>query len=188
MKEGDQSRTNSAHSAECRARVAEILADDVEFRIKMKRAEERKEGARRALESFPKVQIEGSRSSRGAPVDVTTHPSSPDKDIDMESADVEIPMPVKWSKRSGKGDLEVDEGVAAKVPLTTSVGTKRGRSSRSSSSSTSSSSHSSSQGEDHKIDGEGDAVMNMNNSPEQHSKEEYKLSISTKGRGRVMNK
>ena len=44
MKEGDQSRTNSAHSAECRARVAEILSDDVEFRTKMKRAEERKEG------------------------------------------------------------------------------------------------------------------------------------------------
>ena len=36
MKEGDQSRTNLAHSAECRARVAETLADDVEFRTKMK--------------------------------------------------------------------------------------------------------------------------------------------------------
>ena len=76
MKEGDLSRTNLAHSAECRARVAEILADDVEFRTKMKRAEERKEGA---MESLPKVQIGGSTSSGGAPVDVTTHPSSPDK-------------------------------------------------------------------------------------------------------------
>ena len=74
--------------------IAEILADDVELRTKMKRAEERKEGARLAVESFPKVQIGGSRSSGGAPVDVTTHPSSPDKDIDMESADVEIPMSV----------------------------------------------------------------------------------------------
>ena len=63
MKEGDQSRTNLAHSAECRARVAEILADDVEFRTKMKRVEERKEGARRAMESFPKVQIGGTSSS-----------------------------------------------------------------------------------------------------------------------------
>ena len=68
MKERDQSRTNLAHSAECRARVAEILADDVEFRTKMKRAEERKEGARRAMESFPKVQIGGSSLSGGAPV------------------------------------------------------------------------------------------------------------------------
>ena len=56
-KEGDQSRTNLAHSAECRARVSEILADDVEFRTKMKRAGERKDGARRAMESSPKVQI-----------------------------------------------------------------------------------------------------------------------------------
>ena len=42
MKKGDQSRTNLAHSAECRARFAKILADDVEFRTKMKRANERK--------------------------------------------------------------------------------------------------------------------------------------------------
>ena len=45
---------------------------------------------------------------------MTTHLSSSAKDIDMESADVEIPMPVKWSKRSREGDLEVDEGVIAK--------------------------------------------------------------------------
>ena len=112
MKEGDHSRTNLAHSAECRARVAEFLADDVEFRTKMKRAEERKEGARRAMELFPKVQIGGSTSSGGAPVDVTTHPSSPDKDNGMEGVDVEIPMSVKGIKRSREGDLEVDEGVA----------------------------------------------------------------------------
>ena len=43
---------------------------------------------------------------------------------------------------------------------TTSVGTKRGRSS--------SSSHSSSQVEAQKIDGEGDAVMHMNNFTEQY--------------------
>ena len=49
--------------ADCRARVAEILADDVKFRTKMKRVEERQEGARRAMESFPKVQIGGSTSS-----------------------------------------------------------------------------------------------------------------------------
>ena len=61
-----------------------------------------------------------------------------------------------------------DEGVAAKVPLTTQVGTKRDRRSSSSSSSSCSSSHSSSQVEDQKIDGEGDAVMHMNNFTEQH--------------------
>ena len=112
---------------------------------------------------------------------MTTHPSSPDKDIHMGGADVEIPMSVKGIKRSREGDLEVDEGVAAKLPFITSVGTKRGRSSSSSSSSTSSSSHSSSQVEDWNIDGEGDALMNMKNSPEQHLTEENKLSISTKG-------
>ena len=183
MKEGDQSQTNLVHSAECTARVAGISADDVEFRTKMQRAEERKEGACRAMESFPKVQIGGSTSC-GAPVDVTTHPSSPDKDIVMEGVDVEIPMSVKGIKRNKEGDLEVDEGVATKVPLTTSVGTKRGRSSSCSSSSTSSSSDSSSQVEVQKIDGEGDAVMHMNNSPEQHLPNEYKLSISTKGEKR----
>ena len=178
----DQSRTNLAHSAECKARVAEILADDVEFRTKMKRAEERKECARRAMDSIRKVQIGGSSSSGGAPDEVTTHSSSPDRDIEMESAEVEIPMSLKGTKRSREGDLEVDEGVAAKVPLTTSVGTKRGRSNSSSSSSTSSSSDSSTQVEDYKIDGEGDAVMHMNVFPwKHHSTKEYKLSISTKG-------
>ena len=79
------------------------------------------------MKSCPKVQIRGSGSSGGAPVYVTTHSSSPDKDIDMESADVEVPMPVKGGiEKSGEGDFEVDEG-AANVPLTTSVGTKRGR-------------------------------------------------------------
>ena len=139
LKEGNQSQTNLAHSAECRARVAEILADDVEFRTKMKRAEERKEGAPREMESFPKVQIGGSTSSGGGPVDVTTHPSSPDKDIDLKGVGVEISMSVEGIKRSREGDLEVDEGVATKVSFTTSVGTKRGRSGSSSCSSTSSS-------------------------------------------------
>ena len=170
----DQSRTKLAHSAECKARVAEILDDDVEFRTKMKRAEERKEGASRAMDSIRKVQIGGSSSSGGAPAEVTTHSSSPDRDIEMESAEVEIPMSLKGTKRSREGDLEVDEGVAAKVPLTTSVGTKRGPSNSSSSSSTSSSSDSSTQVEDHKIDGEGDAVVHMNVFPEkQHSTKEY---------------
>ena len=72
-----------------------------------------------------------------------------------------------------------------KFLLTTSVGTKKGRSS--SSSNNSSSTSSSSQEEVQKIDGEGDAVMHMNNFPEQHLTKEYKLSISTKLRGSVMN-
>ena len=57
MKEGDHSRTNLAHSADCRALVAEILADDIAFRTKMRKAVERKEGARRTMEPFPKVQV-----------------------------------------------------------------------------------------------------------------------------------
>ena len=97
------------------------------------------------MDSFPKVQVGGSSSSGGAPVEVTTHSNSPDKDFDMESADVEVPMSVKGIKRIREGDLEVDEGVAAKVPVTTSVGTKRGRSNSNSSRSTSSSSDSSCQ-------------------------------------------
>ena len=96
-------------------------------------------------------------SSGDAPADVTTQPSSPEKDIEIEGLDVEIPMSVEGIKRSREGDLEVDEGVTTKVPLTTSVGTKRGRSSSSNSSSTSSSSSTIEQ-EDQKIDGEGVAV------------------------------
>ena len=45
MKDGDHSRTNLAHSADCRARVAEILADDIGIRTKMRKAVERKEGS-----------------------------------------------------------------------------------------------------------------------------------------------
>ena len=67
----------------------------------------------------------------------------------------------------------------AKVPAITSVGLKRGRSD--SSSSSSSSSTSTCEQEDQKIDGEGDAVMHMNNFTEQHLTKEYKSSISTKG-------
>ena len=37
LKEDEHSRTNLAHNADCRARIAEILADDVAFRTKMKR-------------------------------------------------------------------------------------------------------------------------------------------------------
>ena len=60
MKEGDLSRTNLAHSTECRARFAEILADNVGFQTKMRKAEERKEGERRLSEPTPKVQVGGS--------------------------------------------------------------------------------------------------------------------------------
>ena len=63
VKKGDHSRTNLAHSAECRARVAEILADDVGIQTKMGKAAERKEGERRPLEPFPKVHVGGSSSS-----------------------------------------------------------------------------------------------------------------------------
>ena len=55
-KEGDHCQTTLAQSAECRARVAEILADDVGFQTKMRKAQERKEGGRRPLEPFPDVQ------------------------------------------------------------------------------------------------------------------------------------
>ena len=110
---------------------------------------EQEVGARRAKESFLTVHIGSSTSSGGAPVDVTTNPSSPDKDVDMEGIDIEISMSVKGR--------EVDEGVTTKVLLTTSVGTKSVRSSSSCSSSTSSSSQSSSQVEVQKIDSECDA-------------------------------
>ena len=63
MKEEDHSRTDLPHSAECRARVAEILADDVGFQTRMRKAAERKEGERRLLKLFPEVQVGGSGSS-----------------------------------------------------------------------------------------------------------------------------
>ena len=85
MKDGDHSRTNLAHSAECRARAAEILADDMEFRTKMKKAVERKEGARHVVEPFPKVQIGGSSSSGSAPGEFIAL-------VVMDSVDVDIPM------------------------------------------------------------------------------------------------
>ena len=76
MKEGDHSRTNLTHSADCRACVAEIFADDVASRTKMKKAVDRKEGARRLMEPFSKVQM-GVRGSSGcAAVDVSAHPRS----------------------------------------------------------------------------------------------------------------
>ena len=79
MKEGDHSRTNLAHSAESRARVAEILADDVGFQTKKTKAAERKEGERRPLEPFPKMQVGGSSSSGRAPVETPAHSSSKER-------------------------------------------------------------------------------------------------------------
>ena len=67
--------------AECRARVAEILADDMEFRTKMKKAVERKEGARHVVEPFPKVQIGGSSSSGSAPGEFIAPPRSQGKEM-----------------------------------------------------------------------------------------------------------
>ena len=90
--EGDHSRTNLAHCAECRARVAEILADDVGFQTKMRKAQGRKEGARRPLEPSPKVQAVGSNSSKNAPVKKPAHSSSKEKDAVMDSVDVDIPL------------------------------------------------------------------------------------------------
>ena len=79
MKEGDHSRTNLAHSAERKARVAEILADDVGIQTKMRKAQERKEGERRPLEPIPKMQGGGSNSSGSAPVETPAHASSKEK-------------------------------------------------------------------------------------------------------------
>ena len=92
MKEGGHSRTNLGHSADCRARVAEILADDIAFRTKMRKAVGRKEGARRTMEPFPKVQVGGSTSSGCAPVGLTAHPSPQSDGVVMDSADIEIPF------------------------------------------------------------------------------------------------
>ena len=92
MKEGDLSRTNLAHSTECRARVAEILADDVGFQTKMRKAAERKEGERRPSEPTPDVQVGGSSSSGSAHVEPPAHSSSKEKDVAMDSADVKIPV------------------------------------------------------------------------------------------------
>ena len=199
MKEGDHSRSNLAHSAERRARVAEILADDVGFQSKMRKAQERKEGERRPLEPSPKVQVGGSSSSRSAPVETPAHSSSKEKDAVMDSADVDIPLAdgthataskssplsklVTGTKRTRENDEECEDRVAAKIPATTSVGLKRRRSDSSSSSSTSSSSSSMSQEEDQTINGEGDAVMHMNLPA---LSDEYKLCISAKG-GMVLN-
>ena len=189
MKEGDHSRTNLAHSADCRARVAEILADDISFRTKMRKAVGRKEGTRRTMEPLPKVQVGGSTSSGCAPVGLTAHPSPQSDDVVMDSADIEIPLSssanapipppisVTGTKRC-RDDEDLEEEQVATVPAITSVGLKRGRSDSSSSSCSSSSSTSEQEGQ--KIDGEGDAVMHMKSFPEQHSTKEYKLSISTK--------
>ena len=59
-KDGDLSRTDLARSAECRARVAEILAVDVEIRTKVKRAVELKDGAFHVVEqsAYPALACE----------------------------------------------------------------------------------------------------------------------------------
>ena len=176
MREGDHSQTNLAHSADCRARVADSLADDMAFRTKMRNAVARKEGARRTMQPFPTVQVGGSTSSGCAPVGLTAHPSPQSDDVVMDSADIEIPLSssanapspppisVTGTKRS-RDDEDLEDEQVPKVPANTSVGLKRGRSDSSSSSSSSSSS--TGEQEDQKIDGEGDAVMHMNNFTEQ---------------------
>ena len=132
-----------------------MKAGDLSFRNKMQRAEERKDGARRPMEPFPKEQTGGSSSFGSALVDVTTH-SSP-------------LMP--RSKKGREVDLEIDQGGATKVLVVTSGGITRGRSSSNSSRSSSSSSiESSSQEEDEKIDGE-DKIMHMNLPPTGHGKD-----------------
>ena len=68
LKEDEHSRTNLAHNADCRARIAEILADDVAFRTKMKRRRTSHHGL------FPKVQVGGNTSPGCALVGLTTHP------------------------------------------------------------------------------------------------------------------
>ena len=122
------------------------------------------------------MQVGGSSSSGSAHVETPAHSSSKEKDVVIDSADVEIPLadgahvtvnassPLSKSetgtKRSRENDEECEDSVATKLPAITAVGLKRGRSD--SSSSTSSSSSSMGQEEDQKIDGEGDAVMHMN--------------------------
>ena len=147
------------------------------------------QGERRPLELSPKVQVGGSNSS-GAPVGTPAHSSSKETDAVMDSADVDIPLAdrthataiesssssksVKGTKRTRDIDEECEDRVAAKIPATTSVGLKRGRSG----SSTISSGSSVGQEEDQTIDGEGHAVMHMH-LPALSG--EYKCCISAQG-------
>ena len=55
MKVGDHSQTNLAHSAECRARVAELLAEDVGFQTKDEECS-RAQGRRSVSQSAGKRQ------------------------------------------------------------------------------------------------------------------------------------
>ena len=134
MKEGDLSRTNLAHSTECKASVAEILADDVGFQTKMRKTTERKEGERRPSEPIPIVHVGGSSSSGSAHVEPPAHSNSKEKDAVMDSADVEIPLadgarvtintssPLSKSetgtKRSRENDEEYEDNVATKLAAT----------------------------------------------------------------------
>ena len=63
MMEGDHTRANPAHSAECRASVVEFFADDVGFQIKMRTAAERKGGERRPLERASRPSVRALRAS-----------------------------------------------------------------------------------------------------------------------------
>ena len=117
----------------------------------MRKSQERKEGERRPLEPSPKVQVGGSSSSASVPVETLAHSSSKEKDAEMVSPDVDIPLAdgthataiessplsksVTGTKRTRDNDEECEGRVAAKIPATTSVGLKRGRSDISSSSS-----------------------------------------------------
>ena len=185
VEEGDHSRTN--------ARVAEILADDV---MSNKDEESCRTQGRitSSLGAVSRVQVGGSGSSGRALFEIPAHSSSKEKDVVMDSADVEIPLAdgahviahvssplsksITGTKRSRENDEECEDSVATKIPATTSVGLKRGRSD-SSSSSTRSRSSSMSQEEDQKIDGEGDAVMHMNLPA---LSDEYKFCVSAKER------
>ena len=82
--------------------VLSILADDDGFQTKMTKAAERKEGERRPLEPFPKVQVGGSSSSGRAPDPPLAaarywllrhlHIQVQKKDVVMDSAEVAIPL------------------------------------------------------------------------------------------------
>ena len=140
------------------------------------------------------MQVGGSSSSGSAHVELPAHSSSKEKDVVMDSADVEIPLadgadvtvnassPLSKSetstKRSRENDEECEDSVATKLPATTAVGLKKRGRSDSGSSTTSSSSSSMSQEEDQKIDGEGDAVMHMNLPA---LTDEYQFCFSEKG-------
>ena len=171
MQEGDLTKGTLGHSAKCKVRIQEILAEDEGFEHKMAKAEARKnkycEDVNAARTAAPPA---ATSSSSDSPVERPAPPPEHlDPDMDNEEAEFEIPVIPKRG-RSEDDDEEPQVKRTQTTPTPTqasSVGEKRRR-------------EDDDQGDDvrmNRVDEDGDNVMNLKD--DEHL--DLQASISAKG-------